>query len=199
MGDRTWRHVLIAALACGSVVSPTIADAQGRMGGSNRPSVRAQDHYDRGYRQGVRQGELDARSGVRYDARRDAALRANARDAYGAGFADGYRAGYERIYVLTAQRGRPGGRGNRGLGLGGARVLVPDPYARGYARGYEQGLSDGRDGDRYDPVRHRNYRDGDEGYSNDHGSRDAYRNNYRAGFRQGYEEGYRLGTRNRRR
>ena len=38
------------------------------------------------------------------------------------------------------------------------------------------------------------YRRGDAGYSNDYGSRDAYKNNYRAGFRQGYDEGYRDGV-----
>lgn len=68
-------------------------------------------------------------------------------------------------------------------------------YARGYADGYERGLTDGRSRDRYDPVGSREYRDGDNGYRGDYGSREAYRNNYRAGFRQGYEDGYRDGTR----
>ena len=111
---------------------------------------------------------------------------------------EGYReAGYDRIYVLTAQRGGRGAHANRNLVLRGNRAGI-DPYATGYERGFEKGVEDGRDGDRYDPVRHRNYRDGDEGYSDTYGSRDAYRNNYRAGFRQGYEEGYRQGSRNRR-
>jgi hypothetical protein len=71
-------------------------------------------------------------------------------------------------------------------------------YARGFSDGYERGLNDGRDRDRYDPVGERDYRDGDNGYFRDYGSRDAYRNNYRAGFRQGYEDGYRDGQRYRR-
>jgi flagellar biosynthesis/type III secretory pathway protein FliH len=72
-------------------------------------------------------------------------------------------------------------------------------FKRGYSDGYQQGLGDGRDGNRYDPVGHEEYRSGDQGYSNSYGSRDAYRNNYRAGFRQGYEDGYRDGTRSGRR
>jgi hypothetical protein len=74
-----------------------------------------------------------------------------------------------------------------------------DPaYARGYSDGYRQGRDDGRDRDQYDPVGHREYRDGDQGYDGSYGSRDAYRDNYRAGYREGYEEGYRDGSGRRR-
>jgi len=68
-------------------------------------------------------------------------------------------------------------------------------YARGYADGYRRGLADGRRGDRYDPAESREYRGGEDGYTDSYGSRDAYRTNYRAGFRRGYEDGYRDGTR----
>jgi hypothetical protein len=88
----------------------------------------------------------------------------------------------------------------------GTPVLMQRPrpqqesaFAAGYQDGREKGAADGRDGERYDPVRHREYRDAERGYSENYGSRDAYRDNYRAGFRQGYEEGYRDGTGNRRR
>jgi len=64
-------------------------------------------------------------------------------------------------------------------------------FARGYEAGRELGLADARNGERYDPVASREYRDGDRGYVASYGSRDAYKSNYRAGFRQGYEEGYR--------
>jgi flagellar biosynthesis/type III secretory pathway protein FliH len=71
-----------------------------------------------------------------------------------------------------------------------------DPaFARGYSDGWDQGAKDMRGRDRYDPARHGDYRDGDEGYNKSYGSKDSYKNNYRAGFRQGYEEGYRNGTR----
>ena len=100
------------------------------------------------------------------------------------------------------------GRGARGRGQHRGWYEVPgrgragriqDPAsASGYDAGYEKGLADGRDGHRYDPVRHRDYRDGERGYRGEYGSRDAYRINFRAGFRQGYEDGYRDGARYRR-
>ena len=76
----------------------------------------------------------------------------------------------------------------------GPRNYQEPAYARGYRDGYEDGSTDGRQRNRYDPVGSRRYRDGDEGYSEAYGSREAYRNNYRAGFRQGYDDGYRDGT-----
>lgn len=68
-------------------------------------------------------------------------------------------------------------------------------FARGYDDGYLRGVTDGRGRSRYDPVRDKDYRSGDIGYSAGYGSREAYRNNYRAGFREGYENGYRESTR----
>ena len=74
--------------------------------------------------------------------------------------------------------------------------VIPQKYeepafARGYSAGKEKGAADATNGDRYDPVASKEYRDGDLGYAASYGSRDAYKSNYRAGFRQGYEEGYR--------
>jgi hypothetical protein len=71
------------------------------------------------------------------------------------------------------------------------RVYREPAAARGYADGYEEGVRDARGRDRYDPVRSRDYRNADQGYYREYGSREAYRNNYRLGFRQGYDEGYR--------
>jgi len=191
MGVRTWRHLLIAVIACGAVVSPAIAGAQNR--------IRSNDSaYQRGYQEGMQHGEFDARSGASFNPGHDEKLRWEG-DTFRHGYYDGYRTGYDRFFVAAAQRGRGRVRENRGLVLRGGPRGTVDPYATGYERGFEVGLKDGRDGDRYDPVRHRNYRDGDEGYRSEHGSRDAYKNNYRAGFRQGYEVGYRQGSRNRRR
>lgn len=79
---------------------------------------------------------------------------------------------------------------------GSASRVSQDPAtAKGYDSGYDRGLADGRDGQRYDPVRHRDYRDAERGYVSAYGSRDGYRTNFRSGFRQGYEDGYREGTR----
>jgi hypothetical protein len=97
-------------------------------------------------------------------------------------------------------RGRDVSRQGRVPGRGPVVRQLPRSYrepaaARGYADGYEEGLRDSRGRDRYDPVGSRDYRNADEGYYRDYGSRDAYRNNYRTGFRQGYDEGYRDGRR----
>ena len=76
-----------------------------------------------------------------------------------------------------------------------SRVYQDPATAKGYGSGYECGLADGREGQRYDPVRHRDYRDAERGYVSSYGSRDGYKTNFRSGFRQGYEDGYREGTR----
>jgi hypothetical protein len=83
------------------------------------------------------------------------------------------------------------GRGNL------PRIYQDAAGLKGYESGWDRGLLDGRDGERYDPVRHRDYRDADRGYASSYGSRDGYKTKFRAGFRQGYEDGYREGTRTR--
>ena len=52
-------------------------------------------------------------------------------------------------------------------------------------------MEDARDGDRYDPVRAKDYRDGDNGYDRRFGTRDQWKIAYRDGFKAGYERGYR--------
>lgn len=85
-----------------------------------------------------------------------------------------------------------------GRGRTNASRIYQDPAnAKGYGAGYDLGLTDGRDGQRYDPVRHRDYRDAERGYVSSYGSREGYKTNFRSGFRQGYEDGYREGTRTR--
>ena len=193
MGLRTWKP-LLAAWVCIATAVPFADAAQGGRG--RTPEVRRQnsdDTYDRGYRDGVRQGELDAQSGRSFGSR----TLTGARSDYRVGFTDGYRTGYDRQHALAPLRDRRDVRAQQ------QQRVVPRGYrepafATGFDNGYERGLTDGRDGDRYDPVRHRDYRDAERGYRDAYGSRDAYRTNFRAGFRQGYEEGYRAGTRNRR-
>lgn len=166
------------------------------------------DAYDRGYREGVERGERDAERGRAFDVERDDwyrngdrgynqryGSREAYRDAYRSGFEGGYRSGYDRVRVVRVDQ-RP--RNPRVTGARGARGYQEPAYARGYADGFDKGLEDGNDRDRYDPVRHSDYREADQGYSGSYGSKDAYKNNYRAGFRQGYEDGYRDRTRNRR-
>jgi flagellar biosynthesis/type III secretory pathway protein FliH len=195
MGNRQWRQLLIGVLCIG-LLGSTFASAQGVGTG-----------YDRGYREGVQQGEQDGRQGRepqvdRYSRYRDADTgyqsrygnRDVYRDEFRRGYSAGYRTGYDRYRINSYEQGRRDNRRD-------PRVLrgYQDPaFARGYSDGWDHGADDRRDRDRYDPVRHGDYRGGDDGYSRSYGSKDAYKNNYRAGFRQGYEEGYRNGTRYRR-
>ena len=105
------------------------------------------------------------------------------------------------------QRGRGRNRGvetnqargpkdDQGRGRASSSRNYQDPAsAKGYDLGHGLGLIDGREGQRYDPVRYRDYRDADRGYASSYGSRDGYKTNFRSGFRLGYEDGYREGTR----
>ena len=107
-----------------------------------------------------------------------------------AGQGRGRKRGAEEQAAVTRQQENPTrGRGNS------SRVYKDAASLKGYESGWDLGLVDGRDGQRYDPVRHRDYRDADRGYASSYGSRDGYQTKFRAGFRQGYEDGYREGTR----
>jgi len=212
MAVPTWRQLLFATLACAVLTAPAFAgpgqgrsrgDDRGWQGGANR------DAYERGFREGLSQGEQDARGGRPFDIERDAAYRAgdrgynrNAgspaayRDGFRQGFAAGYRSGFDRVRASFDQNRRR--QDNRGPSPRAPRGYQEPAQARGYSDGFTQGIEDGRDGDRYDPVGHSDYREADQGYSGSYGQKDAYKNNYRTGFRQGYEEGYRDGARGRR-
>lgn len=194
MGNRHRRRLVVGALCIG-LLSPSLVCAQSFGSG-----------YDRGYREGVQQGEEDGREGRDPHVERNSVYRDGDRgyqDRYGSrdvyrdefrrGFASGYRDGYGRYRPVFAQ-----GRGDNRRDPRVLRGYQDPAFARGYSDGWEHGDDDRRDRDRYDPVRHGDYRDGDDGYNRSYGSRDAYKNNYRAGFRQGYEQGYRNGTRYRR-
>lgn len=156
------------------------------------PEVHRLAPYDQGYERGYRDGVRDAHRGRPPALERRGPQRRRVGESQ-RGYADGYRAGFtsERDAHLA-----PVPRGPRGV----PRAVPPDPaYARGQADGYRRGFDDGHDRDRYDPTREGAYRDGDAGYFDDYGRRDAYRRNYRDGFRQGYEDGYRDGARSPRR
>jgi hypothetical protein len=152
--------------------------------------------YDQGFQQGVREGEKDARRSGVYDL--DLPNRKGRQGAdFDSGFAAGYRAGFERVRPNRDTRDNRVYRDDR-VFRGGQVYGAPSngayrepASARGYSDGYERGLDDARHRNRYDPVGEKDYRNGDDGYYNGYGSKDAYKNNYRAGFRQGYEDGYR--------
>jgi flagellar biosynthesis/type III secretory pathway protein FliH len=199
MGARHWKSLLVAASACLALAAPASAQGFGDAA------------YDRGYREGVQQGERDGRDGHAYaiesnriyrDGDRGYERRDGSRDSYRndfrRGFSSGYRDGYDRVRV-NSRNGAWGREVQSGQWPRDRRGYQEPAFARGYSDGWQQGADDGRDRDRYDPVRHGDYKDGDNGYERSYGSKDAYKNNYRSGFRQGYEEGYRSGTRTARR
>ena len=99
-------------------------------------------------------------------------------------------------FASEAGQGRGRGRGfdqkqargsqdDAGRRNSASRVYQDPATAKGYGYGYERGLTDGREGQRYDPVRHRDYRDAERGYVSSDGSRDGYRTNRAIDYRNG--------------
>lgn len=62
-----------------------------------------------------------------------------------------------------------------------------EAFRKGYDDGVVKGREDVRDGDSFDPARHKWYRSADRGYNSRYGSREEYRAEYRRGFLAGYE------------
>lgn len=134
------------------------------------------------------------------------------RDYYRRSFRQGFESGYRESYNRNARSGRDDryggyGRDDRYGGYGRDErgvVIAPNSPAsnrgygsfgseaaeHGYRDGIEAGRHDARDGDRFDPVRAKRYREGDHDYNDRDGSRDDYKRDYRAAFEQGYREGY---------
>ena len=114
------------------------------------------------------QGEQDARRNRAYDANRDGAYRASDRGANSitatatiiatATVRDSRNLspGYRRVRALVVV---PPDSGTHGLSRNAGHALPGATYARGYSDGFEKGLDDGRDGDRYDAARHKDYRE----------------------------------------
>jgi flagellar biosynthesis/type III secretory pathway protein FliH len=195
MGARRWAHWLFAALACALLATPAAAQNNAA--------------FERGYREGIQHGADDGRNGRQFEPQRDSVYRDGdrgynsrygTRDGYRNEFRRGFTSGYREGYYNVRGNGRyqRDDRINQGRrdgiytgGPGRTRGYQDPAYARGYSDGWEKGRDDGRDRDRYDPVRHGDYKDADNGYERSYGSKDAYENNYRSGFRQGYEAGYR--------
>jgi hypothetical protein len=211
------RHVVVPVLGVLALVVAGCAPASAQWGGrDSRPSYEYSSEvrrvaYDRGFSEGVREGEKDARSRDRFryedegDYRRgDVGYNRSYgsieryRQTFRQGFADGYTEGYRRF--------SRGYGDNRGYGANGRYCQYPNRGYGGYppgrggyltpldigARdGYQKGREDARDNDRFDPRRHKWYREGDHDYNSRYGSRERYKDEYRRGFTQGYERGYR--------
>ena len=172
--------------------------------------------YDNGFREGIEEGRNDARHGRNFDPDRHSEYR-DADQGYHRGEGDlnfyrrSYRQGFQAGYRETFQREARGNDPYRdGRVYGNAPVYAPpsviyqDPRVvnprggyisspaaqNGYRDGIEAGRNDARDRNRFDPVRAKRYREGDNDYDNRYGQRDDYKRDYRAAFQRGYEEGY---------
>jgi len=212
----TRRFGLLPALASVALIAMTMpACAQavyGERGGYGYGTDVRRVAYDNGYRRGFENGERDARSSRQANYRDDGAYRdadwgydrrLGSRGQYQQMFRDGYETGYRSGYSRNA-RGGYGGYGSPrddrrypdygypGGGYPGGGYGYNDPAREhGYREGFEKGAEDARDGDRYDPRRHKWYREGDRHYNSRYGPREQYARAYRDAFQQGYEAGYR--------
>lgn len=194
-------HRLLPGLAVAVIALASTACATTTYG---RPDYRVGDrddrvYYDRGIRDGRDAGADDARRGRSYNVSRHREYR-DARRGDDRGDLISYRRGFEAGYddsYRRAARGPVGGVGRndrRDYPRGGnnprGRVMSP-ATENGYRDGFVAGERAARDGDRFDPVRERRYREGDHDYEGRYGSRDDYKREYRAAFQQGYQDGYR--------
>lgn len=66
-----------------------------------------------------------------------------------------------------------------------------EAYERGFREGERLGDDDARRNRAFNVQTHREYRDADQGYDRNDGSRDRYRDEFRRGFTEGYRLGYR--------
>jgi hypothetical protein len=66
-----------------------------------------------------------------------------------------------------------------------------EAYQRGLRSGARLGEEDARGGRAFTVQTHREYREADEGYERNEGSRDRWRDEFRRGFTEGYRIGYR--------
>ena len=201
------RKMLAPVLAVVAIAFATPACAQSTWPSARYPYGNNADvsrlAYDRGFNDGIRDGERDARSrdAYRYQDERayqraDAGYdrRYGSADRYRAFFREGYVDGYAQGY---RRYGPQYGRDDRyGRSPGYGYPPVPDTrylsaYDNGVRDGVEKGREDANGRDRFDPRRHRWYRDAERGYNSRYGSREQYRDEYRRGFLAGYEQGYR--------
>ncbi len=206
------RYRYLPALLAAFVLTATSACAAQVYGRYPAPGRHVIDDrgYRVGYESGFEQGRDDARRGRSFDHNRHREFR-NADRGYGGygnrneyrqvfrqGFSAGYSDGYRRFDRNDRNGGRPypEGRypnpdGRYPNGSQGGAVYRSPAAEIGFRDGYSAGRDDARDGDRYDPVRAKRYREGDHDYNSRYGSRDAYKDQYREAFQQGYERGYR--------
>lgn len=88
-----------------------------------------------------------------------------------------------------------GNNGNYGGYGNGSNVARQEGYRDGLAAGRD----DARDGERYKPQNHSDYKKGTDGYNSRYGNKGQYKQIYRDAFMQGYNQAYRNNQRGYRR
>lgn len=138
------------------------------------------DTYKQAYREGFRRG---------YD-----------EGYYGRGRSSGYDPYYQDDPYYGDDRYRrddPYNRGDRRQGdygyYGGRNDIYRIAQENGYRDGITHGAEHRSESKRYNPTSTRHYKDADDGYRSEYGSKDAYKQAYRDGFQRGYDEGFRRG------
>lgn len=195
------RYRILPLLLGALVLTTASACATRTYGRYPAPGPRVVDDraYRVGYESGLDHGRDDARRGRSFDYDRHRDFR-NADRGYGGWgsrndyrqmFRRGFTSGYEDGYRRNNGNVNPGRRGPVYGSTQGRGVSRSPAQDVGYRDGYQAGRTDARNGDRYDAVRERRYREGDRDYNSRYGSLDAYKRDYRSAFLQGYEQGYR--------
>lgn len=64
-------------------------------------------------------------------------------------------------------------------------------YDNGFREGLRQGERDGRSNRRFEPQRHNEWRDANNGFRREYGDHTFYRRSFRNGFEAGYSQAYR--------
>jgi hypothetical protein len=212
----------LALAVCGFLWAGTWNSATAQWGGSKEASYRAgfdQGYWDglrRGDQDSRRHERYDFRDSREYkDAERGYSRSMQHQGDYKKGYRDGYESGYNDGYrgKNSARRGNdrilerypdryPGRYPDaRYPSAGrypdyGRRGGYSEAWQRGMERGYRDGVDHGRSDFRkkrsFDPGRHDDFRDADDGYKSSYGDKREYQSAYRRGFEDGYRQGYRL-------
>ena len=219
MNKQRWiRFALVLSALCLLAVFTLARDHDDRR--AYQPAYRS--GYDNGYSLGYNHGLYDRnhRARFNYDCReyrqadygyqRTYGHRDQYRGGFQAAFQLGYRDGFDGRALRSSYFGvgyghgyqRSGFRGEFAFGYSNGSYRDYDNrygYAfdvgrqNGHERGLEKGRKDFDRGRSFDPTRHDAYRDADDGYHGDYGSKAVYRDGFRQGFEEGYRQGYGYG------
>jgi hypothetical protein len=168
------------------------------------PRGAVQYGYHNGYLDGFQHGREDsgARVGYEFESRDyDSAMRGyesymGSEEQYRNGYREGYATGYDDGYY--GRDTRFGDRSSElpynGEAYGYGQRPAEGPHSVAFQVGYKDGLIEGgkdrRHNKNFQPEKHDRYKDGDQGYTHDYGSKKDYKREFREGYMAGYQRGY---------